>query len=47
MGIICISKYWEWAGDLMFHYEKFLRDVKIEDAIYASLYTYDQKKDFI
>nr|XP_009788176.1 PREDICTED: uncharacterized protein LOC104236031 [Nicotiana sylvestris]XP_009788177.1 PREDICTED: uncharacterized protein LOC104236031 [Nicotiana sylvestris] len=33
--------YWEWVEDVLPHHKFFLEDLKVYDAIYASLFTYD------
>ena len=42
-----ISKYWEWAEDVLFRCSKYLAEINILDAVYTSLYTYDRDKDVI
>ncbi|XP_070014403.1 uncharacterized protein [Nicotiana sylvestris] len=36
-----IPGYWEWVEDVLPHHKIFLEDLKVYDAIYASLFTYD------
>ena len=42
-----IPKYWEWAEDVRFRCHKYLDEINILNAVYASLYTYDRDKDII
>ena len=36
-----IPKYWKWAEDVLFRCDKYLVEIHILHAVYASLYTYD------